>query len=156
PLDEAPALLGTLIEERKRLERELADARRKLAMGGGDGASQPVSDVAGVKLFSRAVSGVDAKDLKSLVDDAKKVIGTGVVAIANASADGKAGIVVGVTDDLVAKFNAVDFVRVASEKLGGKGGGGRPDLAQAGGPDAHAIDAALAAIQEALRAKANQ
>jgi len=156
PLEEAPARLATLIDERKRLERELSDAKRKLAMGGGDGdASQPVIDVAGVKLFSRAVSGVEAKDLKGLVDDAKKLIGSGVVAIANASADGKAGVVVGVTDDLTAKFNAVDLVRVASAKLGGKGGGGRPDLAQAGGPDAQAIDAALAAIEAALRAKAS-
>ena len=156
PLEETPARLATLLDERKRLERELADAKRKLAMGGGGDASQPIIDVGGVKLFSRAVSGVDAKDLKGLVDDAKKLVGSGVVAIANASADGKAGVVVGVTDDLTAKFNAVDFVRIASERLGGKGGGGRPDLAQAGGPDAQAIDAALAAIQEALRAKAAQ
>ena len=157
PLEETPARLTTLLDERKRLERDLADAKRKLAMGGGGGdASQPIIDVGGVKLFSRAVSGVDAKGLKGLVDDAKKLVGSGVVAIANASADGKAGVVVGVTDDLTAKFNAVDFVRIASERLGGKGGGGRPDLAQAGGPDAQAIDAALAAIQEALRAKAAQ
>ncbi len=156
PLDETAARLATLLDDRKRLERELADAKRKLAMGGGGDASQPIIDVGGVKLFSRAVSGVDAKDLKGLVDDAKKLIGSGVVAIANASADGKAGVVVGVTDDLTAKFNAVDFVRIASERLGGKGGGGRPDLAQAGGPDAQAIDDALAAIQEALCAKAAQ
>jgi len=156
PLEETPARLATLLDERKRLERELAEAKRKLAMGGGGDASQPIIDVGGVKLFSRAVSGVDAKDLKGLVDDAKKLVGSGVVAIANASADGKAGVVVGVTDDLTAKFNAVDFVRIASERLGGKGGGGRPDLAQAGGPDAQAIDAALAAIQDALRAKAAQ
>ncbi len=156
PLEETPARLATLLDDRKRLERELADAKRKLAMGGGGDASQPIIDVGGVKLFSRAVSGVDAKDLKGLVDDAKKLLGSGVVAIANASADGKAGVVVGVTDDLTAKFNAVDLVRIASERLGGKGGGGRPDLAQAGGPDAQAIDGALAAIQEALRAKAAQ
>ena len=154
PVEETPARLAALLEERKKLERELADAKRKLAMGGGDGGGQPIVDVSGVKLFSRAVSGVEAKDLKNLVDDAKKAIGSGVVAIANASADGKAGVVVGVTPDLTTKFNAVDFVRVASEKLGGKGGGGRPDLAQAGGPDASAIDAALVAIQEELRLRA--
>ena len=155
PVEEAPARLSALLEERKRLEQELADAKRKLAMGGGGGAStQEVQEVAGVRLFSRAVSGVDAKDLKGLVDEAKKAIGSGVVAIASTSTDGKAGVVVGVTDDLTAKFSAVDFVRVASEKLGGKGGGGRPDLAQAGGPDASGIPAALAAIQDALRAKA--
>ncbi len=137
------------------MERELADAKRKLAMGGGgNGAAEPVREIAGVKLFAKAVAGIDAKDLKSLVDDAKKTIGSGIVAIANASADGKAGVVVGVTADLTALYNAVDLVRVASEKLGGKGGGGRPDLAQAGGPDATALDAALAAIEETLRQKA--
>jgi alanyl-tRNA synthetase len=156
PLEETPARLATLLDERKRLERELADAKRKLAMGGGGDASQPIIDVGGVKLFSRAVSGMEAKDLKSVVDEEKKKIGSGVVAIANTSPTGNVSVVVGVTDDLTAKFNAVDFVRIASERLGGKGGGGRPDLAQAGGPDAQAIDAALAAIQEALRAKAAQ
>ena len=156
PIEETPTRLSALIDERKRLERELADAKRKLAMGGAEsgGATEAVRDVAGVKLFSRAVSGIEAKDLKSLVDDAKKAIGSGVVAIANASQDGKAGIVVGVTADLTQRFSAVDFVRVASEKLGGKGGGGRPDMAQAGGPDATAIDSALAAIEDALRIKA--
>ena len=156
PIEETPARLATLLDERKRLERELADAKRKLAMGGGDGggAADAVRDIAGVKLFSRAVSGIEAKDLKALVDEAKKAIGSGVVAIANASQDGKAGIVVGVTADLTQRFSAVDFVRAASEKLGGKGGGGRPDMAQAGGPDATAIDSALAAIEDALRGKA--
>lgn len=124
--------------------------------GGGNGGAEPIRDVAGVKLFAKAVSGIDAKDLKSLVDEAKKTIGSGVVAIANASVDGKAGVVVGVTADLTARYNAVDLVRVASEKLGGKGGGGRPDLAQAGGPDATALEAALTAIEETLRVKAAQ
>ncbi|MBU3888940.1 alanine--tRNA ligase [Methylosinus sporium] len=156
-VEEAPARLASLIEERKTLERELADAKRKLAMGGGgNGAAEPVRDVAGIKLFAKAVGGIDAKDLKSLVDEAKKTIGSGVVAIANASTDGKAGVVVGVTADLTARFNAIDLVRAASEKLGGKGGGGRPDLAQAGGPDASALDAALAAVEETLRQKASQ
>ena len=156
PIEEAPARLTQLIEERKRLERELADAKRKLAMGGGsgDGAAQEWRDVAGVRLLTRAVRDIDAKDLKSLVDDAKKNIGSGVVAIASASPDGKAGIVVGVTDDLTQKFSAVDFVRAASAALGGKGGGGRPDLAQAGGPNAAAIDQALASVEDALRGKA--
>jgi alanyl-tRNA synthetase len=157
PIDEAPARLAALLEERKQLERELTEAKRKLAMGGGgNGAGAPVREIAGIKLFSRAVSGIDAKDLKSLVDDAKKTIGSGIVAIANASADGKAGVVVGVTPDLTATYNAVDLVRLASAKLGGKGGGGRPDLAQAGGPDASALDAALAAIEDSLRGKAAQ
>ena len=156
PIDEAPARLAQLLDERKKLERELADAKRKLAMGGGAGkdAAADVREIGGVKVMLRAVEGVDAKDLKSLVDEAKKSLGSGVVAIACAAADGKAGIVVGVTDDLTGKLSAVDFVRIAAEKLGGKGGGGRPDLAQAGGPDAAAIDAALAAIGDALANKA--
>ncbi|MBI3275740.1 MAG: alanine--tRNA ligase, partial [Methylocystis sp.] len=158
PLEEAPARLASLVEERKRLERELAEAKRKLAMGGGGHGetNAAVRDIAGVKLFLKAVSGIDAKDLKALVDDAKKAIGSGVVAIANASQDGKAGIVVGVTADLTQTFNAVDLVRVASEKLGGKGGGGRPDMAQAGGPDGAAIEAALAAIEASVKTKAAQ
>jgi alanyl-tRNA synthetase len=156
PVEDAPARLATLLDERKRLERELADAKRKLAMGGGagDGAAEQPRDVGGVKLLARSVEGIEAKDLKSMVDDAKKAIGSGVVAFASASPDGKAGIVVGVTDDLTEKYSAVDFVRVASVKLGGKGGGGRPDLAQAGGPDATAIDQALASVEDALRGKA--
>jgi len=155
-VEDAPARLAALLEERKRLERDLADAKRKLAMGGsaGDGAAEKPRDIGGVKLLARAVEGIETKDLKSMVDDAKKAIGSGVVAIASASPDGKAGIVVGVTDDLTEKYSAVDFVRVASVMLGGKGGGGRPDLAQAGGPNAAAIDQALASVEDALRGKA--
>jgi len=152
-LDDAPARVGALLEERRKLERELADARRKLAMSGGAGGSD-IRDVAGIKYFARAVAGIAAKDLKGLVDEAKAAVGSGVVAIANASDDGKAGIVVGVTADLTATFNAVDLVRVASEQLGGKGGGGRPDLAQAGGADPAAIDRALASVEEAIRLRA--
>jgi alanyl-tRNA synthetase len=94
------------------------------------------------------------KDLKSLADEAKTKVGSGVVAIVGVAPDGKAGVVVGVTADLTARFNAVDFVRIAAECLGGKGGGGRPDMAQAGGPDGAGADKALAAITEALAAKA--
>jgi alanyl-tRNA synthetase len=152
--EEAPARLAALLEERKRLERELTDARKKLAMGGassGNGADQAVRDVAGVKLFARALRGVEMKDLKSLADEAKKTLGSGVVAIANTGADGKGAIVVSVTSDLTERFNAVDFVRLASERLGGKGGGGRPDMAQAGGPDGSQAEAALQAVEDALR-----
>jgi alanyl-tRNA synthetase len=158
PLDEAPNRLAQLLDERKKLERELAEARRKLAMGGGGGGAggPEARDVGGVRLLTRAVEGIDAKDLKSLVDDAKKSIGSGIVAIASASPDGKAGIVVGVTEDLTQRYSAVEFVRVASAALGGKGGGGRPDLAQAGGPNAAAIDQALASVEDALRGKAAQ
>ena len=85
--------------------------------------------------MARSVEGIEMKDLKSLVDDGKKQLGSGVVAIVGVTEEGKAGVVVGVTSDLTSRYNAVDLVRVASEALGGKGGGGRPDMAQAGGPD---------------------
>ncbi|GAC1335294.1 MAG: hypothetical protein NVSMB26_19530 [Beijerinckiaceae bacterium] len=155
PAEEVPARLAALLEERKRLERELTDARKKLAMGAGaNGADSPIRDVAGIKLFARAVQGVEMKDLKALADEAKKSLGSGIVAIANKAADGKGGIVVSITPDLTGRFNAVDFVRLASERLGGKGGGGRPDMAQAGGPDGSQAEAALQAIEDALRQRA--
>jgi alanyl-tRNA synthetase len=153
PIQEAPERVAALVEDRRRLERELAEARRKLAMGGGasaDGAE--VRDVAGVKLMARAVSGIEMRDLKSLADEGKKRIGSGVVAIVGVAGDGKAGIVVGVTDDLTAKIDAVSLVRAGAEQLGGKGGGGRRDMAQAGGPDGAKAEAALKAVEAALTA----
>jgi alanyl-tRNA synthetase len=152
PVDEVSSRLTALLEERRKLERDLAEARRKLAMGGGGGEGDPVKDVAGIKLMARAVTGVEMKDLKSLADEGKKRLGSGVVAIVGVAEDGKAGIVVGVTEDLTAKVDAVALVRVGSEKLGGKGGGGRRDMAQAGGPDGGQAEAALAAIEAALAA----
>jgi alanyl-tRNA synthetase len=155
PVSEAGARLDALIEERRKLERDLSEARRKLAMGGGGGsAPEAVREVGGLKLYARAVSGVEMKDLKSMADEAKQALGSGVVAIVALAEDGKASVVVAVTSDLVARHSAVDLVRLASAALGGKGGGGRPDMAQAGGPDGAKAEAALAAIEEALRAKA--
>jgi alanyl-tRNA synthetase len=152
PVEELPARIAALTDERKRLERELADARRKLAMGGGAAASAAdgMQVVGDVKLLARAVDGIELKDLRSLADDGKKRVGSGVVAIVGVTGDGKAGIVVGVTADLTSRFNAVDLVRKGAEALGGKGGGGRPDMAQAGGPDGSKAEAALAAIAAAL------
>ena len=154
-LDDMPARIAALMEERKKLERDLSEARKKLAMGGGAAtggaaAANGVRDVGNVKLMARAIEGVETKDLKSLVDDGKKQLGSGVVAIVGVTADGKAGVVVGVTSDLTARYNAVELVRIAAEALGGKGGGGRPDMAQAGGPDGAKADAALAAIEKAM------
>src|SRR6187551_509886 len=153
-VDEMPARIAALVEERKKLERDLSDARKKLAMGGGatngGAATTGVREAGGVKLLARAVEGVETKDLKSLVDDGKKQIGSGVVAIVGVTEDGKAGIVVGVTADLTSRFNAVELVRKGSEVLGGKGGGGRPDMAQAGGPDGAKANAALSAIEQAM------
>jgi alanyl-tRNA synthetase len=152
PLEELPARIGALIDERRKLERELTDARKKLAMGGGAKANgaDGVQMVGDVKLMARAVSGIDIKDLKSLADEGKKQLVSGVVALVGVTEEGKAGIVVGVTSDLTARFNAVDLVKKGAEALGGKGGGGRPDMAQAGGPDGAKADAALAAITAAL------
>jgi alanyl-tRNA synthetase len=151
PEDEAIERLANVIEERRKIERELSEARKRLAMGGGGDRSEPVQEVEGVKYLGRAVAEVEIKDLKSLADEAKQSVGSGVVAIAGVSADGKAGIVVGVTDDLTGRFDAVHLVRAAAAKLGGKGGGGRRDLAQAGGPDGAAIGEALGAVAEAMR-----
>jgi alanyl-tRNA synthetase len=154
PIGEAASRLEILLEDRRKLERELADAKRKLAMGGGAAAAAPVRDVAGVKFFSRAVSGVDMKDLKSLADEAKPAVGSGVVAIAATSEDGRASLVVAVTADLTTKYNAVELVRLGAAALGGKGGGGRPDMAQAGGPDGAKASDALAAVEAGIRARA--
>ena len=155
-LDDMPARIAVLLEERKKLERDLSDARKKLAMGGGAassaGGGAGVREIGDIKLMARAVEGIEMKDLKSLADDGKKQIGSGVVAIVGVTGDGKAGLVVGVTSDLTSRFNAVDLVRKGSEVLGGKGGGGRPDMAQAGGPDGSKADAALEAISAALEA----
>jgi alanyl-tRNA synthetase len=149
--DEVPERIAALIDERKRLEREVSEARRKLAMGGGERAGDGgVRQVGDVKLFARAVSGVEIKDLKSLADDGKRQVGSGVVAIVGVTSDGKAGLVVGVTQDLTERFNAVELVRRGAEALGGKGGGGRPDMAQAGGPNGAEAQAALDAIAAAL------
>jgi alanyl-tRNA synthetase len=148
-----PARVSQLLDERKKLERELGEAKKKLAMGGGGAATSGddgVRAVGDVKLLARAVEGIDPKDLRSLADEGKKRIGSGVVAIVGKTEDGKAGIVVGVTPDLTKRFSAVDLVRAGAEALGGKGGGGRPDMAQAGGPDGAKADAALAAIEAAI------
>jgi alanyl-tRNA synthetase len=151
PLEEVPARLAALIDERRKLERDLTEARKKLAMGGGAASgADGVRQVNGVKLIARSVTGIELKDLRSLADEGKKQVGSGVVAIVGLSDDGKAGIVVGVTDDLTSRFNAVELVKKAAAVLGGKGGGGRPDMAQAGGPDGAKADEALRAVEQAL------
>jgi alanyl-tRNA synthetase len=143
--EEAVERVEALIEERRRLERELADAKKKLAMGGGGAAEPAMRQIGSINVLARAVEGVAPKDLRGLVDQGKRQVGSGVVAIVGVN-DGKAGLVVGVTDDLTDRISAVDLARVGSVALGGTGGGGRPDLAQAGGPNAGAAEAALKAI----------
>jgi alanyl-tRNA synthetase len=151
--EDAAERVKALIEERKQLERQLADAKKQIAMGGGGKDAGPaIIEVGGRKFLKLSVSGVEMKDLKAMADDGRAKIGSGIVAIANNSADGKLGIVVAVTSDLADKVSAVDLVRAGSEAVGGKGGGGRPDMAQAGGPDGSRADAALQAIEARLNA----
>jgi len=153
PLNEVTARAAAIVAERKRLERELSEVKKKLAMGGGGSpgaGADGLRTVGDVKLLARAVEGIELKDLRGLADEGKKQVGSGVVAIVGVTGEGKAGLVVGVTADLTARFNAVDLARRGAEALGGKGGGGRPDMAQAGGPDGSKADAALAAIEAAL------
>jgi len=152
--DETLARIQSLVEERRKLSRELAEARKKLALGAGAGESADdgaVREVGGVKLLGRTVEDIPAKELRGLVDAGKRQIGSGIVAIVGKGEDGKAGIVVGVTDDLTGDYDAVELVRAGAEALGGKGGGGRRDMAQAGGPDGARAQAALDAIAERLK-----
>jgi alanyl-tRNA synthetase len=153
PIGELSARVAQLAEDRRRLERELAEARKQLALAGPAKGGDDSETIAGIKAVLRMVEGVSPKDLKSLADGAKQQIGTGVVAFV-AAADGKASIVAGVTDDLTGRISAVDLVRAAAEALGGKGGGGRPDMAQAGGPDNGDVKAALDAIRDRLKSLA--
>ncbi|OKL45281.1 alanine--tRNA ligase [Pseudovibrio exalbescens] len=148
---DVPARIEALLDERKKLERELAEAKKKLAMGGGSGGDSGVREVGAFKLMARVVEGMNPKDLKGVADEGKTSLGSGVVTIINVAEDGKAAIVVGVTSDLTDKVSAVDLVRLGSEALGGRGGGGRPDMAQAGGPDGSKADAAIEAIEAALK-----
>jgi alanyl-tRNA synthetase len=151
PIGELSARVAQLSEERRKLERELTEAKKQLALAGPakSGGDDGMETIAGLKTVLRLVEGVSPKDLKSLADGAKGQVGSGVVAFV-AAADGKASIVAGVTDDLTSRVSAVDLVRVAAEALGGKGGGGRPDMAQAGGPDNGNPSLALDAIRKKL------
>ena len=151
PLEEMPQRAAALMDDRRRLERELTEARKKLAMAGGAArGADGVRLVGDVKLLARMVRGIELKELRSLADEGKRQVGSGVVAIVAVTGEGKAGLVVGVTPDLTARFSAVDLVRKGAEVLGGKGGGGRPDMAQAGGPDGSKAEAALEAIATAI------
>jgi alanyl-tRNA synthetase len=150
---ELPARVASLVEERRRLERELVEARRALASGGGGQAAAPAgAKIGDVAFDGRVVDDVPGRELRSLADDLKRRIGSGIVAVVSRD-DGKAAIVVGVTDDLTPRFDAVGLVRAGAEILGGKGGGGRPDMAQAGGPDAARAEEALDAVRRALAAQ---
>ena len=151
--EDLPARIEALVAERKKLERELAEAKKQLALGGGGGAkpADEVIDIGGVKFIGKVLDGVAAKDLRGLVDQAKQTMGSGVAAFIGVN-DGKAALAVGVTDDLKDKLSAVDLVRVGAEAVGGKGGGGRPDMAQAGGPDGARAAEAIKSIEQAIGA----
>ncbi len=141
-----------LMDERRKLERELSEAKKKLAMGGTGSGDAGIETIGDIKLMARVVEGISPKDLKALVDEGKKQVGSGVVVLIAVSEDGKGGVVAGVTADLVPRVNAVELVKVAAEAMGGKGGGGRPDMAQAGGPDGSKAEEALTAIRKQFAA----
>jgi alanyl-tRNA synthetase len=150
--DEVEARVAALLDERRKLERELADAKKALALGGGGAkAASADEEVAGVKFSGQVIDGLDAKELRGLLDQEKQRIGSGVAAIVAVN-DGRASIAAAVTDDLTARISAVELVRAGVEALGGKGGGGRPDMAQGGGPLGAKAAEALAAVKAALSA----
>ncbi len=151
-VEDLPARIEALVADRKKLERELSEAKKQLALGGGAGAQEDeIAEIAGVKFIGRVLEGVAAKDLRGLVDQAKKKMGSGVAAFIGVN-DGKAALAVGVTDDLKERLSAVDLVRAGAEAVGGAGGGGRPDMAQAGGPDGSRAAEAIKSIERALGA----
>ncbi len=148
---EAVSRVEALVSDKKKLEKEISDLRRKLATGGSAGAAPETKTIAGIKFSARVLEDVPANELKPMADDLKSKLGSGVVALVSVSGeDGKASLVVAVTPDLTAKLSAVDLVKTGSAVLGGKGGGGRPDMAQAGGPDGKLANDAVAAIEAAL------
>jgi alanyl-tRNA synthetase len=147
--EEVEARVAALVDERRRLDRELAEAKKQLALGGGAAAPSADEEIGGIKFSGQVLQGLDGKELRGLLDEAKKRLGSGVAAIAAVN-DGRATFAVGVTGDLTNRFSAVDLVRAGVEALGGKGGGGRPDMAQGGGPDGGRADDAIAAVRIAL------
>ena len=148
--DEVETRVAALLDERRKLERELAEAKKALALGGGGAATGPADeDVGGVKFSGQVLNGLDPKELRGLLDQAKQRLGSGVAVIVAVN-DGRASIAAAVTDDLTEKVSAVDLVRAGVEALGGKGGGGRADMAQGGGPDGDKAADAIAAVKSAL------
>ena len=150
PIPELPARIDQLVADRKRLEKDLEDAKRKLALGGGGGPVAAPEEIGGVTLVARVLQGLDGKGLRPVVEDLRKAHPSAVIAIVGVSEEGKAAIAVAVTADLLAKVSAADLVKVAVPAMGGQGGGGKPDFAQGGAPDGSLADAGLAAIRAAL------
>ncbi|MAV49518.1 MAG: alanine--tRNA ligase [Hyphomonadaceae bacterium] len=149
PLKDLPKKISSLSDERRQFERQLNDAKRALAMAGDGKASAGPEMINDVKVIARVAAGVGGKDLRALIDEAKGQLGSGIAAFIGVN-DGKGAIAIGVTADLVERYSAVELVKLAAAEMGGKGGGGRADMAQAGGPDVTKADAALAAIRNAI------
>jgi alanyl-tRNA synthetase len=147
-----PGRIEGLLDERRKLEKEVTELRRQIAIGG-SGGSDPMDiiEISGIRFLGKILDRVPAKDLKSLTDDFKGQIGSGVVALMSVN-EGRVSLVVGVTEDLVQKLSAVELVQAGSIAVGGKGGGGRPDMAQAGGPDGSKVREAITAIEKAISA----
>ncbi len=148
--DEVEARVAALLEERRKMERELAEAKKALALGGSGGNTEAADEtVNGITFSGQVIEGLDAKELRGLLDQAKQRMGSGIAAIVAVN-EGRASIAAAITDDLTGKFSAVDLVRAGVEALGGKGGGGRPDMAQGGGPDGSKANEAIAAVKAVL------
>ncbi|MBC93410.1 MAG: alanine--tRNA ligase [Rhodospirillaceae bacterium] len=143
---DVPMRVSQVLEERRKLERELEETRRKLVTNGNSSVETPHKDINGIKYIGRSLTDIPPRELKSMVDDLKSQLGSGIVVIIGIY-DGKGSIVVGVTNDLIKQVSAVDLVRLGVEALGGKGGGGRPDMAQGGGPDIARVSNALTSIE---------
>jgi alanyl-tRNA synthetase len=148
--EEVEARVAALVEERRKLERELAEARKALALGGGNGAAPSADEeIGGVKFAGQVLEGMNPKELRGLLDETKQRMGSGVAAFVAVN-EGRAAFAVAVTDDLTGRFDGVALVQAGVAALGGKGGGGRPDMAQGGGPNGGKAEAALGAVREAL------
>ena len=148
--EDVEARVTALLDERRKLERELAEAKKALALGGGGAKAESADEeVGGVKFSGQVLDGLDPKELRGLLDQAKGRLGSGVAVIVAVN-EGKASIAAAVTEDLIGKVSAVDLVRAGVEALGGKGGGGRPDMAQGGGPDGDKAADAIAAVKGVL------
>ena len=150
PVSELAARIDQLQDDRKKLEKELVETKRKLALGGGGDAASGPEDIGGIKLIARVLQGIDGKGLRPVIEDFRKAVGSGVVAVVGVSDEGKAAIAVAVTADLTGRFSAADLVKPAVVAMGGQGGGGKPDFAQGGAPDGAAAEAGLAVVRGAL------
>ena len=148
--DEIMHRIQGALDDKKKLEKDISDLRRQIAMGGNTGVANDVEDVNGIKFIGKILTDTPAKELKPLADELKKKIGSGVVALVSGM-DGKVSVVVGVTPDLTGKVSAVDLVRIASPVVGGQGGGGRPDMAQAGGNDISKMADAITVIKSQVK-----